>query len=67
MLGEALGFGGKTCDWPVEEALAKWGIATLTSFGSNSRVSALKARQMLGWLPNGPTLFEDIEARVKPR
>jgi nucleoside-diphosphate-sugar epimerase len=60
-VGRLLGFGGETKDWPVEEAVREWGPSALISFGSNSRVSALKARTMLGWAPKGPALLDDIE------
>jgi nucleoside-diphosphate-sugar epimerase len=44
----------------TEEALRLIGIGALTSFGSNSRVSAEKARRMLGWTARGPSLFDDL-------
>ena len=46
----------------IDEAIREWGPSTITSYGSNSRVSALKARKMLGWAPKGRTLLDDIEA-----
>jgi hypothetical protein len=45
----------------VEDALREWGASAITSYGSNSRVSALKARQMLGWNPSAPALTQEIE------
>jgi nucleoside-diphosphate-sugar epimerase len=60
-IGRLLGFGGETKDWPIEEAVREWGPGAITSYGSNSRVSALKARKMLGWAPKGPPLLEDVE------
>jgi nucleoside-diphosphate-sugar epimerase len=48
-------------DWPVNEAFAELGAAAYTSYGSNSRVRAAKARAMLGWQPKGPPLIEEIE------
>jgi nucleoside-diphosphate-sugar epimerase len=48
-------------DWPVEQAFLEWGAAAYTSFGSNSRVRADKARGMLGWQPRGPALIDEIE------
>jgi nucleoside-diphosphate-sugar epimerase len=47
--------------WPVKEAFAELGAAAFTTYGSNSRVRADKARAMLGWKPNGKSLFEEIE------
>lgn len=60
-VGRLLGFGSETKDWPIDEAVREWGPGAITSFGSNSRVSALKARKMLGWSPKGPPLLEDVE------
>jgi nucleoside-diphosphate-sugar epimerase len=60
-IGRLLGFGGETKDWPMEEAVREWGVNAITSYGSNSRVSALKARKMLGWAPKGPALLDDVE------
>ena len=38
--------------WPVEEAIKEWGFGhAVYSFGSNSRVSAKRARTDLGWTP----------------
>jgi nucleoside-diphosphate-sugar epimerase len=60
-IGRLLGFGGETKDWPIAEAVKEWGPGAITSYGSNSRVSALKARKMLGWDPKGRALLEDVE------
>lgn len=60
-VGRLLGMGSETVAWPVDEALREWGAGAITSYGSNSRVNALKARKMLGWKPAGPPLIDDIE------
>src|SRR5258708_21251606 len=60
-IGRLLGLGGETKDWPIDEAVRGWGAGAITSYGSNSRVSALKARKMLGWAPKGVPVLEDIE------
>lgn len=60
-IGRLLGYGGETKDWPIEDAIREWGAGALTSFGSNSRVRADKARRMLGWSPKGPPMLEDVE------
>lgn len=60
-IGRLLGLGGATKDWPIEEAVREWGVSAMTSFGSNSRVRADKARRMLGWQPQGPPMLEDVE------
>jgi nucleoside-diphosphate-sugar epimerase len=60
-IGRLLGLGGETKDWPIEEAVREWGVSAVTSFGSNSRVRADKARRMLGWSPQGPAMLEDVE------
>lgn len=60
-ISRLLGHGGRTESWPMEEALKEWGISAQATFASNSRVSARKARAMLGWAPKGPSLVEDVE------
>ncbi|MBB6306744.1 NAD-dependent epimerase/dehydratase family protein [Xanthobacter tagetidis] len=60
-ISRLLGHGGRTESWPMEEALKDWGISAQATFASNSRVSAQKARAMLGWNPKGPGLVEDVE------
>lgn len=48
--------------WGIDEAVAEWGPqAAWFSLGGNSRVSAEKARKMLGWNPAGADLFHEIE------
>jgi nucleoside-diphosphate-sugar epimerase len=61
-VGRMLGYGPEARSWPIEEAVREWGPAAITSYGSNSRVRSLKARKMLGWVPNGPALLDDIES-----
>jgi nucleoside-diphosphate-sugar epimerase len=56
--------GGKRAaeNWSIDEAIAEWGPqAAWFSLGGNSRVSAEKARKMLGWKPAGADLFHEIE------
>jgi nucleoside-diphosphate-sugar epimerase len=60
-VGRLLGFGAQTKDWPIDEAIREWGPSAIISYGSNSRVSALKARKMLGWAPKARPLLDDIE------
>jgi nucleoside-diphosphate-sugar epimerase len=48
--------------WSMDDAIAEWGPqAAWFSLGGNSRVSADKARKMLGWKPGGADLFHEIE------
>ncbi len=43
--------------FPLETFISKWGIATThTLFGGNSRVTALKAKNELGWEPKQKSL-----------
>jgi nucleoside-diphosphate-sugar epimerase len=58
-LGMLLGLGPVARSWPVEEAVAAWGLRARSSFASNSRVSAAKARALLGWRPHRPGLLEE--------
>jgi nucleoside-diphosphate-sugar epimerase len=60
-VGKLLGLGAATKDWPLDEAVQTWGIGAVTSYGSNSRVTSVKARRMLGWAPKGRTLMDEIE------
>ena len=56
--------GGKQppASWSIDDAVAEWGpLAAWFSIGGNSRVSADKARKMLGWKPRGADLFYEIE------
>ncbi len=55
-IGRNLGMDAEPEAWPMADALAAWGIPALASFASNSRVSAAKARAMLGWRPQMPSL-----------
>jgi nucleoside-diphosphate-sugar epimerase len=48
--------------WPVDEAIKEWGFGhAVYSFGSNSRVTATKARKELGWQPTHTSVFDWIE------
>ena len=48
--------------WSIDDAIAEWGpLAAWFSLGGNSRVSADKARKLLGWQPGGADLFHEIE------
>jgi nucleoside-diphosphate-sugar epimerase len=59
-IGRLLGM--KNGSWSMDEAIAEWGPQTSWfALGSNSRVSAEKARRMLGWQPKGKDLFQEIE------
>lgn len=62
-IAEAIGrvMGAEPATWPLPEAYADLGAGAFTSYGSNSRVSAAKARGMLGWDPSGPALMQEIE------
>ncbi len=56
--------GGKRSpeSWSIDAAVAEWGPqAAWFSLGGNSRVSAEKARKMLGWKPAGADLVHEIE------
>jgi nucleoside-diphosphate-sugar epimerase len=61
-ISRMLGFGGRTQPMPVEEAVAEVGeVAAHFSYGSNSRVRAVRARRELGWSPKGRALLDEIE------
>jgi nucleoside-diphosphate-sugar epimerase len=59
-IGRLLGM--KNGSWSMDEAIAEWGPqSSWFALGGNSRVSAEKARRMLGWQPKGKDLFHEIE------
>ena len=64
-IGERLGL-GPAQPWPVEDAIAKWGFGhAVYSFGSNSRVTAAKARKELGWAPTHTSVSDWIKHDMK--
>jgi nucleoside-diphosphate-sugar epimerase len=57
-----LGYGGRTEEMSVEEAIGEWGEGGARyTMGSNSRVRAVRARQELGWSPSAPSLIDEVE------
>ena len=61
-ISRMLGFGARTQPMPIDEAVAELGEAGAHfSFGSNSRVRAMRARRELGWAPKGRALLDEIE------
>lgn len=61
-ISRMLGFDGTTRPLSLDEALERWAPAAVHySFASNSRVSADKARAMLGWKPRHDSIIEEIE------
>lgn len=64
-VSEALGFGGATRSWPADDALAELGDWARFALGSNSRVRALNARQLLGWQPGAAPVREWILSQKK--
>ena len=60
-IGRMLGFGDRTVEWPLREAIAALGVeAASLGLASNSRVRATHARA-LGWQPRQVGLLADIE------
>jgi nucleoside-diphosphate-sugar epimerase len=48
-------------DWPLDRAITEWGYEMASyGLGSNSRVRGRRAREMLGWTPQGPTVLDWI-------
>lgn len=60
-ISRMLGLGGVTQEWAIEDAVSALGPGAHLTFGSNSRVRAMKARKILGWEPKGPSLLQEIE------
>lgn len=53
---------GPAQDWPLPEAIAEWGYEMASyGLGSNSRVRGTRARTLLGWQPQGPSVLEWIK------
>jgi nucleoside-diphosphate-sugar epimerase len=60
-INRMLGFSAPPSAMSMQEAAAEWGEGTAEdTMASNSRVRALRARQ-LGWKPKAPSLIEEIE------
>lgn len=59
-VSHALGFKGETTSWKKEDALEELGDWARYALGSNSRVRAVQARNLLGWAPNRPSVLEWI-------
>ncbi len=58
-IGTGLGQSGAVEPWPLPEARAQLGLLA-DGLAADKRVSAAKAARVLGWRPEGPTLFEDL-------
>jgi len=60
-IGRALGL-GLAQPWPIESAIAEWGYErAVYALGSNSRVRALRARE-LGWSPAHRSVLDWIDS-----
>ena len=60
-ISRQLGYNGKTQGLSIDEAIALWGAeAAHFGLGSNSYVSAAKARQELAWQPNAGDILKHI-------
>jgi len=64
-IGEAIALRlglGEPRSWPFDEAAEELGhVSAAYTFGSNSRVRAVRARSELGWRPKHPSLIEWIK------
>ena len=61
-ISRMLGFGGRTQNMSVEDAIAEWGEGGARyTMGSNSRVRAVRSRAELGWSPSAPSLMDEVE------
>ena len=56
-ISHQLGFGGKTQALSMNEAIVRWGEWARYALGSNSRVVARNARELLGWQPLFSSMF----------
>jgi len=55
-VSHSLGFKGRIESWDLASAEADMGLWPRAALGSNSRVRATNARQLLNWTPTGPSL-----------
>lgn len=61
-ISRMLGFGGATASMTLDDAKAEYGeVPADYSFGSNSRIRAVRTRTELGWSPLRPSLLDEIE------
>ncbi|NIO41796.1 MAG: NAD-dependent epimerase/dehydratase family protein [Burkholderiales bacterium] len=61
-ISRMLGYGGRTEEMSVEDAVAEWGEGGARyTMGSNSRVRAVRARKELAWSPSALPLLEEVE------
>lgn len=59
-LAAALAAGGdRVEEWPIDEARQRLG-AIADALGMTQRVEAVRSRNVLGWVPRGPTALEDL-------
>lgn len=58
-IGRALGQSGAVEPWPLDEARGQLGLLA-DGLASNKRNSAANASRVLGWQPEGMTLFEEL-------
>ena len=62
-IGQMLDLEEKTEPISLDDATAQWGAEMAQfAFGSNSRVTASKARKMLDWNPTGASLLDEIKS-----
>ena len=60
-VSRSAGLGGKTQSWTMQQASEVWGPVVAKIVATNSRVAGTKARQELGWNPQGPSILGDVE------
>ena len=57
---------GPAQSWPIECAIEAWGYShAVYSFGSNSRVTAARARKELGWQPKYTSVLDWIKHEMR--
>ena len=55
---------GKAISWSIEEAITEFGDWARYALGSNSRIRAVNARNLLGWEPREKPLLEWIQSYI---
>ena len=60
-ISQGLGFKGKTTSWPMADAITEFGDWARFALGSNSRIKAVNARNLLGWKPEADSMLTWIK------
>ncbi len=60
-ISRLFGWDGRTESWTVEEAQKRWNAGITATLASSERSTGEKAKKLLGWNPQAPSLADEIE------